>query len=119
MPDNRTGNITDALTAFAFGVEVDGVIKAYFTEGTGLSAQMDVFEYKEGGLNSQTHKLPGRTSFGNVTLKWGMTDNIDLWDWYSKMMNWISSKSGSNQRKMVSVIQFDAKEKRQQRRWNL
>ncbi|MFN0095939.1 MAG: phage tail protein [Dehalococcoidia bacterium] len=116
---NALGDVTDPLAAFRFGVEIEGVVKAYFTECTGLTAQMEVFEYKEGGQNAYSHKLPGRTSYGNVTLKWGMTDDMDLWLWYEKMRNWVTNKAGSNQRKNVSIIQFDTDEKVQHRRWDL
>lgn len=98
--------LVDPTTVFNFGLEVGNVMVAAFTEVTGLSAQMDVFEYKEGGLNEHTHKFPGRTSFGNVTLKWGMTDDQELWDWYLKTLRWTSSASGENPRRDVSIVSF-------------
>ena len=75
-------NPTDPYLVHRFAIEVEGVLLAGFGELSGLQAQTEVFEYKEGGLNTYTHKLPTRTSYGNITLKWGATDSNDLWDWY-------------------------------------
>lgn len=113
-------DVKDPLTAFNFGLEIEGIVGSYFTECSGLTATMEVFEYKEGGQNAYTHKLPGRTTYGNVTLKWGMTDDMDLWKWYEKIRDWVTNKAGPNvPRKDVSIIQFDAESKSQQRRWDL
>ncbi len=115
--------LVDPTTVFNFGLEVGNVMVAAFTEVTGMSAQMEVFEYKEGGLNEHTHKFPGRTSFGNVTLKWGMTDDQELWDWYLKTLQWTSSGSGENPRRDVSIVAFAGKSgsgtKPTSGRWNL
>lgn len=98
--------LVDPVTAFNFGLEVGNVVIAAFTEVSGFSAQMEVFEYKEGGFNEHTHKFPGRTTLGNVTLKWGMTDSTDLWDWYMEVVGWTSSRSGSNPRRDISIVHF-------------
>ena len=98
--------LVDPATVLNFGLEVGNLVIAAFTEIAGMSAQVDVFEYKEGGLNEHTHKFPGRTSFGNVTLKWGMTDNQDLWDWYLETLRWTSSATGKNPRRDVSIVSF-------------
>lgn len=106
---------TDAYLVHRFAVELEGVHVAGFGELSGLQAQTEVFEYKEGGLNTYVHKLPGRTSYSNVTLKWGSTDNTVLWDWYADV---IASQALSSLKKAVSVIQFDG-EHEELRRWNL
>ncbi len=98
--------LVDPVTAFNFGLEVGNIVIAAFTEVSGLSASMEVFEYKEGGFNEHTHKFPGRTTLGNITLKWGMTDNQDLWDWYMDVVRWSSSATGKNPRRDVSIVSF-------------
>jgi len=114
MPDPYAGQnagspvLVDPVAAFNFGLEVGNIVLAAFTEVSGLNAQMEVFEYKEGGFNQHTHKFPGRTSLGNVTLKWGMTDNTDLWEWYMDVLRWTSSRTGSNPRRDVSIVHFDS-----------
>ncbi len=69
------------------GVEINGEVIAEFTEVSGLEAEVDVFEYEEGGNNLFIHKLPGRVKYPNVTLKHGITDTTDLWDWFNMIMS--------------------------------
>jgi phage tail-like protein len=38
---------------------------------------------KEGGNNTQQIHLVGPVTYGNLTLKRGMTSNFDLWKWFS------------------------------------
>ena len=68
----------DPFPTFKFHVEVGELVTAAFTECTGLEMSTEVFEYKEGGLNAFVHKFPGRTMFGNVTLKKGFALTNDL-----------------------------------------
>jgi phage tail-like protein len=119
MPPPGPGNLRDPLTTFNYGIEIAGVVTAQFTECTGLQVSMEVFEYKEGGLNNRTLKFPGRTTFGNVTLKQGMTDNMDLWKWYSKIMDGLSAAPGVGAaKKDVSIVEY-SQDHKQQRRWDL
>jgi phage tail-like protein len=53
-----------------------------FTQVTGLSAQVDVMEYPEGGINTFVHRLPTRIKQGNVTLKRGVTSEKALLEWF-------------------------------------
>ena len=43
---------------------------------------MDVKTMREGGDNGQLVRLTGPVSYGQLTLKRGMTANFDLWDWF-------------------------------------
>ena len=53
----------------------------YFTQVQGLSAQVDVMEYPEGGRNDYVHKLPTRIKHTNLTLKRGLTSEGALLTW--------------------------------------
>ena len=79
----------DPLGTFNFYVEVDGAgdIKGRFTEVGGLSAQVAEYEIKEGGLNTRTHKLPGRVTWGPITLKKGVGDELFFNEWWMKVVN--------------------------------
>jgi phage tail-like protein len=55
-----------------------------FTQVTGLSAQVDVMEYPEGGINTFVHRLPTRIKQGNITLKRGVTKEKALLEWFQK-----------------------------------
>ena len=56
----------------------------YFTQVQGLSAQIDVMEYPEGGRNDYVHKLPTRIKHTNLTLKRGLTTEGALLEWLKK-----------------------------------
>jgi phage tail-like protein len=56
----------------------------FFTQVQGVSAQVDVLEYPEGGRNDMIHKLPSRIKQGNITLKRGMTKENALLAWVQK-----------------------------------
>jgi len=43
---------------------------------------MDVKTIREGGNNTRQIRLAGAVSYGQVTLKRGMTASFDLWDWF-------------------------------------
>lgn len=109
------GTVVDALTTHRFAVEVDGLVLGMFDECSGLQGTLDVHEYKEGGLNGYTHKLPGRITWGTITLKWGSTDSTKLWDWF-RAINAAVNKT--RHYRNVSIIQFK-ESGAEARRWNL
>lgn len=59
--------------------------KAAFSTCDGLEMSMEIKTIKEGGNNSGPIHLIGPVSYGNLTLKRGMTDSFDLWDWFDKV----------------------------------
>lgn len=67
---------------YNYSLEISSVTVASFSEVSGFDASIDVIEYREGAdeLNSP-RKMPGLTKYGNVTLKWGMSNNKSFYDW--------------------------------------
>ena len=66
---------------FRYQVEIDGISRAGFSEVSGMSASTDAVEYREGDdLRNTPRKLAGLTKFGNVTLRWGVSDDSDFLD---------------------------------------
>jgi len=55
-----------------------------FQSVSGLSVEYDMEEYKEGGENRFTHKLPVRTKYGDLSLKRGMLIDSDVLTWCLK-----------------------------------
>ena len=50
----------------------------------GLEMGMDVKTIREGGSNDRQVRLAGPATYGNLTLKRGMTDaSFELWQWMS------------------------------------
>ena len=52
-----------------------------FQSVSGLSVEYDVEEFKEGGENRFTHKLPGRTKYTDLVLKRGMLTDSEVTKW--------------------------------------
>lgn len=106
------GQSVDRLANFRFGVEIEGVAKAAFTEFSGLQAEVEVMSYEEGGCNDYVHQRPGRAKLSNVTLKRGMVDSDDVWLWFKAVLQ------GKFERKNISVILYDQMHN-ESKRWNL
>jgi len=75
------GERKDPYRNFRYLVEIDGIIQAGFSEATIPDSTSDVIEYREGNEPPYVRKLPGLTKYGNVTLKWGVTDSMELYNW--------------------------------------
>ena len=89
----------DPYLAFAFLVEVDGVAAAGFHEVSGLQAELEVLDHREGGVNEFVHRLAGPVRYpSNLTLRRGITDASELWDW------WWAATQGRIERRNVSVL---------------
>lgn len=125
MPENstKTGSSTstgkriERFGTLRFFVQIKkdpqgGTIQATFAECSGLQAETELFTYEEGGLNDTVHQLPGRTKFGNVTLKRGVATSNELWDWYYKVV------TGNVERQNVSIILYRPNSG-EAMRWNL
>jgi len=108
----QTGNRIDPLANSKFCVEIDMIQEATFTEASGLEAELEIFEYQEGGNNLFTHKLPGRVKYPNVTLKRGVTASNDLWIWFEM------GTFGKINRRNISIVLYD-QDGSEVRRWNL
>ncbi len=99
---------------FRFKVEIDGINIAAFAEATIADSTTDPIEYREGTDIPTVHKLSGLTKYGNVTLKKGLTDNMDLYNWRKLVVD-----SGASQaRKNVSITLID-EEGNDKARWNM
>jgi phage tail-like protein len=90
-PANET--IIYPFTAFNFAVEINvpgvapKVCNAAFSECDGLEMTMEVKTIREGGNNGKQIRLTGPLSYGQLTLKRGMTATFDLWTWFGTMLS--------------------------------
>jgi phage tail-like protein len=82
----QVGQPIEVHTSFFFGIVIDGVNVAAFTECTLPSLQIETFEIKEGGQNAYAHKLPVRVNAGSITLRHGLTKNGELLNWYMQVL---------------------------------
>jgi phage tail-like protein len=101
----------DPYMNFRFLVEIDGIVQAGFSECTGLGSSVEVVEYREGGDMSSVRKLPGKSSYSDITLKWGVTDSRELYDWHLKAL------TGQLERKNGAIILLDVHRQEEKARW--
>jgi len=83
-----TAERRDPYRAFNFQLEIDGVPSGAFSEVSGLSADGDAVDYREGtDVQANVRKLPGLRKYGNITLKRGQTQDKSLWRWHMNIVN--------------------------------
>lgn len=58
-----------------------------FSEASGIEATMSPRAIREGGRNFGQIQRPGPTAFGSLTLKRGVTSQMDLWTWFDLVAN--------------------------------
>jgi phage tail-like protein len=105
------GGRHDPFLSFNFAVEISGLIVAAFNEVSGLQAEIEVQEYREGGVNEYIHKRAGPARYpSNLILKKGIGDSTELWSWYCNVLQ------GTIQRKSLAVVLMDSTGA-EQRRW--
>ncbi len=83
MPAGTDALDGDPLVSCYFSIDVAGTIQGFFTECSGLGSETEVVEMKIMGENNTeiVRKIPGRLKWSDVTLKRGITGNMDFWDW--------------------------------------
>jgi phage tail-like protein len=74
----------DPHVTHLFDIIIGGITKGRFQEFSGLSGSNEIFEIKEGGLNSRVHKFVTRSSAGDITLKRGFVNDRSLFDWFTR-----------------------------------
>jgi phage tail-like protein len=101
------GERNDPYRNFRYRLEIDGIDQGGFSEATVPDQTVDVVEYREGNEpNPATvRKLTGLTKYGNLTLKWGITDSMDLYNWHKDVTQ--GKIESDKLRKNISVIVID------------
>ena len=82
--EKASGLRFDPAPTYLFYVELSGVIVALFTECSGLSVKRETEKVTEGGVNDYVHRLPGRITQSNISLKRGLSVSRALWDWFQQ-----------------------------------
>jgi phage tail-like protein len=91
----------DPYAGFRFRVEILGLEVGGFTEVAGLERTVEFEDFREGGVNDHTHKLATVTKYPNLSLKRGLADAVDLWQWHQDVVN------GKIARRQVNVLLMD------------
>jgi phage tail-like protein len=95
----------DPFQSFLFNVKIDGITNAYFLEVGGLGSETEVIEHKV--VNAKgveiMRKIPGRLKWGDISLKRGITSNLDFWKWFEAIE---TGKIDANRRDVI-ITMFD------------
>lgn len=106
MPTTQDPVSGDPVLAIHFEVVIDGV-SGYFMSINGLGSESEVVEHKitaRQGADTVTRKQPGRLTWGDITLKRGLTGNMDFYDWINTMLTGDPTAT----RKDGSINMYDA-----------
>ena len=97
----------DPLTGFHFSVDIQGVVKGYFTEVSGLGSETETIETKvvNDKGKDMVVKVPGRLKWENIVLKRGITSNMDMWKWRKQ----VEDGDVDSNRHDGSIIMYDQK----------
>ena len=109
----QPGTWIDPFRAYNFKLEIQGVTEGHFTQCTGLGIKIQALQYREGGTSQVVHRLPGPVEYGDISLRYGLTNSTELWDWF------MSAVQGTVERKNVSVVMMDSDGVTEVMRWNL
>ncbi len=87
---------------YNYEVTIDGNKVGGFSEVSAPDISSDPIEYREGNFAVNTvGKQPGLVKYGNITLKWGITDSMELYKWMKEV------EGGTINRKTVVISLLD------------
>jgi phage tail-like protein len=109
----HTGTLVDPYRNFNFKLEIQGVVEGHFTECSGLGVRVQPIRYREGGVGQVVRAIPGRVDYAEVTLRYGLTKSLELWNWFMK------SVQGQVERRNVSIVVLEPNGSDEALRWNL
>jgi phage tail-like protein len=102
----RSDKLTeDPLLGFNFMLELEGAIAGYFTECSGIGSEHEIVEHKvvdEKG-HELVRKIPGRLKWQDVTLKRGITSDMQIWEWRDECLK----GDVKNARKNCTITMLD------------
>ncbi len=101
----------DPYKNYRFLLEIDGITQAGFADVSGFGSKVETVEYREGGDGPTVRKLPGKVSYPDITLKWGITDSRELYNWHA------TAVAGTVLRKNGSIVLL-GDDNTEKLRWN-
>jgi phage tail-like protein len=109
----QPGVFVDPYRAYNFKMVIQGVTEGHFTECSNMGIKVDAISYREGGQSQVVHRIPGRVEYADVTLRYGLTASMELWNWL------MTGVKGKIERKNVSIAMLDSDGVTEVLRWNL
>jgi phage tail-like protein len=103
----------DPYRNYHFKLEILGVTEGHFTACSGLGIRIKPIRYREGGTGQIVRALPGQVEYSDVTLRYGLTQSRDLFDWLMKTI------AGDIERRNVSIVMLEQNGADEAMRWSL
>jgi phage tail-like protein len=104
----------DPFKGFRFRLEVQGLQVAGFSEAMMPDQTAEASFYRE-GTDTMARKQSGLDRVTTLTLKRGITDSAELYDWYNSVSQLNAQTAG---RKNISIILLDDSAQ-ENARWNV
>jgi phage tail-like protein len=103
----------DPLRGFRFLIEIEGIASGAFTRVKGLSRELKIESYREGGVNEYEHKLVTQVTYPVVVLERGLALD-DLWKWalaaadgdVKRRTVWIRLQNEANERTWAWQVEW-------------
>jgi phage tail-like protein len=84
---------TDPYRSFNFELVIDNIPSGAFSECSGLTAEGDAVDYREGtDRQANVRKLVGLRKYTNIALKRGFTQDLSLWTWYGNIRDGVADR---------------------------
>jgi len=109
----QPGVFIDPYRSYNFKLLIAGVTQGHFTYCGDMEINIEPIAYREGGQSQVVHRLPGPVDYGEITLRYGLTESRELWDWM------MTAVKGKVERKNVSISLLDADGATEVVRWDL
>lgn len=83
-----TDTRNDPFRGYNFHVDIEGIGVGSFSEVSGLTAEGDAVDYREGtDQSNNVRKLVGLRKFAALVFKRGYIKDDTLWQWYVRIAN--------------------------------
>jgi phage tail-like protein len=109
----QPGVFADPFRAYNFKLVIQGVTEGHFIECSNMGIRVQALQWREGGISQVVHRLPGPVEYADITLRYGVTNSRELWEWF------LSAVKGRVQRKNISIVMLDADGVTEVLRWDL
>ena len=114
QPAAQPGNWKDPYRAYNFKLSFeDNITEGHFTEVTGLGVHVERIDYRPAGANNVVLAVPGRVTYPAVSLHFGLTDSLVMWDWL------MTAVDGNVRRRNTTITVLQPNGQQDALRWHL
>ncbi|MCF8111187.1 MAG: phage tail protein [Desulfobacteraceae bacterium] len=117
--ENSELNIKDPYRAYNFKLLIGEITEGHFMECSGMDIRINTIAYRETGPADgpgnpgYLRKIPGPVEYGDIVLKYGLTDSDTLWNWF------MTGVEGNIERKNITIQLLDSAGSNVVMQWDL